>query len=222
MAFPVIVGGHGQVARGAQQVVRADVGADLTGSRRGVQERAEYGYEALLEVVGQAVVGPVARVEGGAEPALRADEDREALQPCRERLGRLVLRREVNAVLPAAPRVRTTSRFSPASRSQVSSGDAPGQSTATSSSLTLRILARPHSSRSRRTADGWSRVRSSRTFGSTTRTECSAPARAVAATAPAAGATTAASPPAYTAPKRPTSAVRSGSRKVAVSSRWKW
>lgn len=115
MAFPVLVGGHGQVARGAQQVVRADVGADLTGSRRGVQECAEYGYEALLEVVGQAVVGPVARVEGGAESALRADEDREALQPSGERLGRLVLRREGSA---ASAQASTSLRKTAAMRSE--------------------------------------------------------------------------------------------------------
>ena len=54
----------------------------------------------------------------------------------------------VYAVLPLAPRVRTTSRPSAASFRQVSSASAPGHSRSRSSSLAFTTCARPHSSRS--------------------------------------------------------------------------
>jgi hypothetical protein len=61
----VLVGGQTQVAHRLQQVVGLDVGADLTGGRRGLEQRSEGGHEALLEVGGQ-------RVEGVARCSYRA------------------------------------------------------------------------------------------------------------------------------------------------------
>jgi hypothetical protein len=57
VAAAVFLGGQGQIACDEQQVFGIDVGADLAGFRRGVEERAEDRYEALLEAGEQGFVG---------------------------------------------------------------------------------------------------------------------------------------------------------------------
>ena len=75
----------------AQKVVGIDIGADLAGGDRSLEQRAKGGLESLLEVRAQGVEGRVSRVQGRGEPAFGCNKGRVALHPSRQRFAWLVL-----------------------------------------------------------------------------------------------------------------------------------
>ena len=66
--------GHGQaqIGDGVQEILGADVGADLAARCRGFEQRREGGSEPLHEVAGQGVERRIAGVQGRASPRLVA------------------------------------------------------------------------------------------------------------------------------------------------------
>ena len=89
-AIPSVRYGRAQQGDGAQQVSGADVGTDFTGRCRGVEQRAEGGFESLEEVAGQGVERRVARVKGGGQSSLGREELGVPVERVRERPSRLV------------------------------------------------------------------------------------------------------------------------------------
>src|SRR5271169_4076111 len=76
--------GGAQQGDGAQQVPGADVGTDFTGRCRGVEQRAEGGFESLVEVAGLGVERRVARVKGGGQSSFGREELSVPAEPVRE------------------------------------------------------------------------------------------------------------------------------------------
>jgi hypothetical protein len=81
--------GLAQLGDRVQEVVGADVVADHTLGRGGVEQRGESGAEPLQKVAGQPGERRVARVQCRGETALGAEQLGEPVDPARERLCRL-------------------------------------------------------------------------------------------------------------------------------------
>src|SRR5690606_143057 len=83
--------GHADLGDGVEELVGADVLADLAGLGGGVEQRAQRGHEPAPEVGRQVLVRRVAGVQRAGEAALGGEEALEPLEPAHQRLDRLVL-----------------------------------------------------------------------------------------------------------------------------------